>query len=61
KAGEILLTAHLVVQDIRQWESVLEASHTLLAERFDIHHATLQPEPLVRTVRRREPPWYKHQ
>lgn len=51
KAGETLLTAHLVVHDIARWESVLEGSHALLAERFDIHHATLQPEPMTRTVR----------
>ncbi|GAB1235577.1 cation diffusion facilitator family transporter [Ferrigenium sp. UT5] len=50
KAGETLLTAHLVVKDIVQWESVLDASHALLEERFAIHHATLQPEPMIRTV-----------
>ena len=60
KAGETLLTAHLVVQDIKQWESVLEAGHELLEARFDIHHATLQPEPLARTVRWREPPGHDH-
>lgn len=61
KAGETLLTAHLVVQDIRQWESVLEDSHAMLEERFGIHHATLQPEPMVRTVRWREPPGHDHE
>jgi cobalt-zinc-cadmium efflux system protein len=60
KAGETLLSAHLVVQDIAHWERVLEASHALLAERFAIHHATLQPEPVVRTVRWREPPGRAH-
>jgi len=39
---------------------VLEASHELLEARFDIHHATLQPEPLARTVRWREPPGHDH-
>ncbi|WP_127475015.1 cation diffusion facilitator family transporter [Sulfurivermis fontis] len=61
KAGETLLTAHLVVQDIARWEGVMEASHALLAERFDIHHATLQPEPMTRTVRWREPPGHDGQ
>ncbi|MFA6014355.1 MAG: cation diffusion facilitator family transporter [Gallionellaceae bacterium] len=56
KAGETLLSAHLVVKNIVQWESVLEASHALLSEKFDIHHITLQPEPMTRTVRWREPP-----
>lgn len=58
KAGETLLTAHLVVQEIAHWERVLEASHELLTERFHIRHATLQPEPVTRIVagaRRRHP------
>lgn len=50
KADEPLLSAHLVVREIGHWEGVMEASHALLAERFDIHHATLQPEPMTRTV-----------
>jgi len=60
KAGEPLLSAHLVVQDIARWETVLETSHTLLAERFTIHHATLQPEPMTRTVHWRAPPVHDH-
>lgn len=47
---QIMLTAHLVVRDLRQWETVLDACHALLAERFGIEHATLQPEPETRTV-----------
>lgn len=61
KADEPLLTAHLVVRDIAQWENVMEASHALLAEQFEIHHATLQPEPMVRIVRWREPPGHDHE
>ena len=49
-SGQTLLSAHLVVRDLRQWEAVLDACHALLAERFAIHHATLQPEPETRTV-----------
>ncbi len=30
--------------------ALLDACHALLAERFAIHHATLQPEPETRTV-----------
>jgi cobalt-zinc-cadmium efflux system protein len=48
---QTLLSAHLVVRDLRQWEAVLDACHALLAERFAIEHATLQPEPETRTVR----------
>lgn len=51
RADETLLTAHLVVHDLAAWEQVMEASHALLTARFGIHHATLQPEPLTRTVR----------
>ena len=47
----VMLSAHLVVRDLRQWETLLNACHTLLAERFAIQHATLQPEPEIRTVR----------
>lgn len=50
RVDEPLLSAHLVVEDIVRWEGVLEASHALLAERFGIRHATLQPEPMTRTV-----------
>jgi len=53
---EALLSAHLVVRDIARWEMVMETSHALLAERFGIHHATLQPEPVTRTVHWRERP-----
>jgi len=60
KAEQPLLSAHLVVHDIARWESVLEASHALLAERFEIRHATLQPEPMTRTVRWRQPPGHEH-
>jgi cobalt-zinc-cadmium efflux system protein len=60
KAEAPLLSAHLVVHDIARWETVLEASHALLASRFGIHHATLQPEPMTRTVRWREPSDHDH-
>lgn len=55
KAEEPLLTAHLVVQDILQWERVLTTSHALLLDQFHIHHATLQPEPMTRSVQ-----WQPH-
>jgi cobalt-zinc-cadmium efflux system protein len=61
KAEQPLLSAHLVVHDIAHWERILVASHTLLAERFEIHHATLQPEPMTRTVRWRAQPDHDHE
>lgn len=48
---QVMLSAHLVVRDLRQWETVLDACHALLVERFGIQHATLQPEPETRIVR----------
>ncbi len=47
---KVMLSAHLVVGDLRQWETVLDACLALLGERFGIHHVTLQPEPMARTV-----------
>ncbi len=48
---KVMLSAHLVVRDLRRWESVLDACPALLGGRFGIHHVTLQPEPMTRTVR----------
>ncbi|MEZ5575297.1 MAG: cation diffusion facilitator family transporter [Candidatus Competibacteraceae bacterium] len=48
---KVMLSAHLLVRDLRQWETVLDACLALLDERFGIHHVTLQPEPMARTVR----------
>lgn len=60
QSGQTLLTAHLVVEDIARWEHVLDAAHALLAERFGIEHATLQPEPMTRTVRWVKPNGHGH-
>jgi cobalt-zinc-cadmium efflux system protein len=51
RPGQALLTAHLVVEQMDTWEQVMEDCHRLLADRFGIEHATLQPEPLARTPR----------
>ena len=56
----IMLSAHLVVRDLRQWETVLDACHALLVERFAIHHITLQPEPETRIVRWLAAPTHVH-
>jgi len=44
-SGNIALSAHVVIIDMRQWQSVLAALKKLLGEKFDINHITLQPEP----------------
>ncbi|MCX7689102.1 MAG: hypothetical protein N2045_14165, partial [Fimbriimonadales bacterium] len=46
-----VLTAHLVLPDLRNWDETLEQAHELLAHEFGIHHATLQPEPMTRRIR----------
>ncbi len=61
RADETLLTAHLVVHDLAAWEQVMEASHALLTTRFDIHYATLQPEPMTRRVRWGPRPGHGHE
>lgn len=38
------LSAHVVVSRFDQWPAILDAERHLLAERFGIHHVTLQPE-----------------
>lgn len=50
-SGTVVLSAHVVIEDLARWERLLDALHGVLRERFDITHATLQPEPLTRIVR----------
>ncbi len=45
-SNQVLLSAHLVIRRCDDWHRVLEASRTLLHDRFDIEHVTLQPECL---------------
>jgi cobalt-zinc-cadmium efflux system protein len=45
-AGDrLLLSAHLGVASAGAWPGVLVAAQAMLRDRFDIAHATLQPEP----------------
>jgi cobalt-zinc-cadmium efflux system protein len=46
-----MLSAHLLVKDLKQWEAVLRETQALLHERYGIEHVTLQPEPVDRVVR----------
>lgn len=43
-SGVIAASAHLEVTNVRTWNHTLSAASELLASRFDIAHATLQPE-----------------
>jgi len=47
---KIMLSAHLVVEDMHDWPTVLESNRNLLHERFDIEHVTLQPEAVPQAV-----------
>jgi cobalt-zinc-cadmium efflux system protein len=42
--GQVLLTAHLEINDLARWPQTLASTLTLLRERHGIDHATLQPE-----------------
>jgi len=47
---KIMLSAHLVVEDLQAWPTVLENSRKLLHERFEIGHVTLQPETVPQAI-----------
>jgi cobalt-zinc-cadmium efflux system protein len=55
-SDRIALSAHLVIDDMRDWTVVLPAVSTMLAERYKISHVTLQPEAAVAVLRRAPPP-----
>ncbi len=43
-SGMIALSAHVVVDDLRLWDEILQSLRALLRARFGIEHVTLQPE-----------------
>jgi cobalt-zinc-cadmium efflux system protein len=51
-SGRVALSAHLDVDDLSRWPTMLKEARHVLEERFGIDHVTLQPEtatrPLVR-------------
>ncbi|MCP4474994.1 MAG: cation transporter [Gammaproteobacteria bacterium] len=42
--GNVMLTAHLLVNELALWQKDLQQLQKMLAERFSISHITLQPE-----------------
>lgn len=44
-ASQVALSAHLVLREFDQWPEILDAEQNLLQDRYQIGHATLQPEP----------------
>jgi cobalt-zinc-cadmium efflux system protein len=51
-AARVALSAHVVVRQLDDWDTVLARLRHLLHERYDIDHVTLQPEPLARPMSR---------
>lgn len=47
----VALSAHVVIEDMGDWEGVLAQLKEMLAHRYRIEHVTLQPEPANRIVR----------
>ncbi len=43
-SGLVALSAHVVIDDLQQWESTLTRLKNLLQSRYAIEHITLQPE-----------------
>ncbi|MDV6343079.1 cation diffusion facilitator family transporter [Nitrosomonas sp. Is37] len=47
----LALSAHVVLQDLNQWDSILNDLRHMLLEHYGIDHVTLQPETPTRAVR----------
>src|SRR3569623_174435 len=50
-SGNVVLSAHVVIPSLNQWDDVLLAMRALLRERYGIEHVTLQPESKPAGVR----------
>lgn len=46
-SGQTALSAHIDMNDLSAWPTVLAATRAMLHERFDIDHVTLQPEVML--------------
>lgn len=55
-SGQVALSAHVVLDDLRQWNRVLAELSELLDHRFGINHITLQPESAARVLQHFESP-----
>ncbi len=49
-SGSIALSAHIRIDDLTRWSSILNALQTILMEQYSITHITLQPEPESQVV-----------
>lgn len=50
-SGNVVLSAHLVIPSMEQWDNVLFATRWMLREHYGIDHVTLQPESASGGVR----------
>jgi len=46
-SGQVILSAHVVMDELPNWEYILEQLRQSLQQGFAIHHVTLQPEAAV--------------
>ncbi|MBS4098627.1 MAG: cation transporter [Sulfuricella sp.] len=46
----VALSAHVLVDDMAQWENVLMRLREMLLDRYAIEHVTLQPETISKTI-----------
>ena len=46
-----MLSAHVLVKDLKRWDAVLSDAREMLHDRYGIAHVTLQPEPLQQVIR----------
>lgn len=49
-SGRVALSAHLVVDSFESWQQVLEQQSSMLRERFNLEHITLQPESSIKVI-----------
>ena len=49
-SGTVALSAHVVVNDINDWQPTLARLRQLLHKRYAIEHTTIQPEPSTQRV-----------
>jgi len=46
-SGQVILSAHVVMDELPNWEFILDQLRQCLQQRFAVHHVTLQPEAAV--------------
>ncbi len=50
-SGMVVLSAHIDIDNLNQWESILPRLAQLLRNEYHIEHITLQPEPNVQVLK----------